>query len=193
MLIFMLNRWFMGVMVPGKSDIPTQHSRKLLEIGKNSVITWWTWSKACSGTLDFPSKFFNTMQANSNWFQKQNDAEICVEIGVMAGLEEALGAQFALLLVCLQILSKMITFGFMLIWQHLCRKKNCWTAKTTWGRQTRESFLCNQTTCHEEFDPGELISALSMGSHSQSWELCRSVTGKIACFKINYSEIRVVK
>lgn len=123
MLIFMLNRWFMGVMVPGKSDIPAQHSRKLLETGKNSVITWWTWSKACSGTLDFPSKFFNTMQANSNWFQKQNDAEICVEIGVMAGLEEALGAQFALLLVCLQILSKMITFGFMLIWQHLPQRK----------------------------------------------------------------------
>lgn len=41
----------------------------------------------------------------------------------MAGLEEALGAQFALLLVCLQILSKMITFGFMLIWQHLPQRK----------------------------------------------------------------------
>lgn len=159
MLIFLLNRSFMGVMALESLTYPLSSTESYCKLEKiiTTLVTWWTWSKACSGTLDFPSKFFSIIQANSNWFQKQTDAESYVEVGVMAGLEEAPWVWFTLLLVCLRILTKMITFGFMLIWQHLPRNKNCWTAKTTWGRQTRASFLCNQTTCHEEFDLGELI------------------------------------
>jgi len=36
------------------------------------------------------------------------------------------------------------------------------TAKTTRDRQTRTSFPCNQTSCYEEFDLGELILCLSL-------------------------------